>query len=196
LTLVGPRDRSDNGRHGNRLPGGHDLMPRHHPPPIHNWFYYRMFGLGVLAAFCLRLGALYLPIFQRPVEVPKALDLITAIIPDSPRWEPIWFLGVMWVALGVFAIAAMVWWRLHNAAFIASAALTLYWAAAYAVAPFTYPAGEVTADGSSNWFTATRFLITALFVIHIGLTTRPAHLPSEEAPDPDYSSYTTGEHRV
>lgn len=162
------------------------------PPPILKWHSYRVFALFIIALYSIRFGAIYTPIVTRPVKVPKALTLITAIVPSEGGFQPIWVLGFIWVILGLLALAAMVWMRLHNFVFIATAAYTSYWTLAYFISPLT---GGEGSNGMTDVFAAVFLLVAVLFVTIIGLLTRPA-ARIDVPPVPHYDEETSIHHQL
>lgn len=168
-------------------------MSRNNPPPIRQWFRYRIFALFTIALYSIRFGIVYTPIVQRQVRVPKALDFITAILPGATdNWQPIWLLGFIWIALGFLALAAMVWDEMHNWAFILTAVFTFYWSAAYVLAQFSVE----SSPGMNDTFTAVFILVGGLLVTLLGLLTRPADTRPDPTPPRVYREGVIGEHRV
>lgn len=168
-------------------------MTRNNPPPIRQWYRYRIFALFAISLYSIRFGIVYTPIVQRPVRVPKALDFITAILPGpTDYWQPIWLLGFIWVALGFLALAAIVRDELHNWAFILTVAYTCYWAAAYLVSQLTVD----RSPGMADTFTGSFILVGGLLVTLLGLLTRPADTSPEMPPPRSYREGVIGEHRI
>lgn len=145
-------------------------MTRNNPPKIQQWYRYRVAALAGLALYCLRFGATYTPFLSQNRAQPAAINWITAFFPDKrPGWEPVWILGAVWIVLGLLAVAAVRWQKLHNAAFIAGAASTFYWTAAYFVNQFSID----KAPGINDSLTAVFLLCGTWFIVLLGLLTRP-----------------------
>lgn len=153
---------------------------RNAPPPIHRWYRYRIAALFTLAVFAIRFGLSYTPVIvNQGRRVPGALNFLTALFPPATEhWQPIWIFGAMWLGVGVIALAAVGWNRLHNLAFLAGSALTVYWFCAYFVSAFTD-------SDPADLLTGIFLFSGASFIVLVGLLTRPSDDPGfEHTPEP------------
>lgn len=145
------------------------MMNRNAPPPIAEWFRYRVLGLATLAWYSFRFGLIYTPLLDREVRVPPALGKITAFLPQATEhWQPVWFLGFLWATLGLMALVAIVLPGLHNFVYIGAVAYSAYWMLAYVLNPFT--GGTAT-----DLLTAAFLAVPVSYILLTGLMTRPGN---------------------
>lgn len=148
------------------------------PPPIKEWYRYRVLVLVGLSVYCVRFGLLYTPFIDQRF-VPPSIRYITAYFPEATEhWEPVWILGMIWFAFGVVALFATVTERLHNVIYIAATMFTLYFAGAY-LANGIDPEPTIRPVMSNDFFTAALYLIVGGGIAVLGLLTRPSEAIKE-----------------
>ncbi len=145
---------------------------RHEPPPIEDWYPPRVWASLALAFYCARFGYTYTPLVKADTRTPAALRTITAFLPGpTDHWQPVWFLGIMWVILAVLAIVSTVKVKWHNFVFIAATMFTAYWALAY-LTNLLDPETRLPNGGDigTSWF----LVAIAWLISIIGWVLRPA----------------------
>lgn len=128
---------------------------------------YRFLGLLFLIGECFRLGIAYTPLSGHPEVLPKALQIITAPLPQATdSWHPIWVFGGAWLVCGLVALFAFRRPNVHTFVYVAVTVGLAYWAAAYVVA-------QIQGNDPRAWFTASGYVLFAFITFVFGHVTRP-----------------------